>query len=136
MTAPAYEPHTALLVVDVQNDFADPDGSLYVAGGEQLVDVVNAEIVRAVDAGSSVLYTQDWHPPDTPHFAKDGGVWPGHCVRGSPQGRYVIDRAGTPRSTSCPVYARADETTRSARRNPQASCWFIHSGRPIPQLYI
>jgi nicotinamidase/pyrazinamidase len=80
MTGPTYEPHTALLVVDVQNDFADPDGSLYVVGGEQVVDVVNGEIVRAVDAGSPVLYTQDWHPPDTPHFAKDGGVWPVHCV--------------------------------------------------------
>jgi nicotinamidase/pyrazinamidase len=27
-----------------------------------------------------VAYTQDWHPPSTPHFAKDGGVWPVHCV--------------------------------------------------------
>ena len=80
MTSPAYEAHTALLVIDVQNDFADPRGSLYVAGGEQVVDVVNEEVGRAVDAGSPVLYTQDWHPPDTPHFAKDGGVWPVHCV--------------------------------------------------------
>ncbi len=28
-----------------------------------------------------MVYTQDWHPPDTPHFAKDGGTWPVHCVR-------------------------------------------------------
>jgi nicotinamidase/pyrazinamidase len=27
-----------------------------------------------------VIYTQDWHPPSTPHFAKDGGAWPVHCV--------------------------------------------------------
>ena len=76
-----YEPTTALIVVDVQNDFADPDGGLYVATGEDVVPVVNAEIVAARAAGASVVYTQDWHPPDTPHFEKDGGVWPVHCVR-------------------------------------------------------
>jgi nicotinamidase/pyrazinamidase len=27
-----------------------------------------------------VIYTQDWHPPSTPHFQKDGGIWPVHCV--------------------------------------------------------
>ena len=27
-----------------------------------------------------VVYTQDWHPESTPHFAKDGGIWPVHCV--------------------------------------------------------
>ena len=31
----------------------------------------------------SVVYTQDWHPPSTPHFAKDGGIWPVHCVADS-----------------------------------------------------
>ena len=76
-----YEPETALIVVDVQNDFADPDGGLYVAKGEDVVPVVNEEIVAAQAAGASVVYTQDWHPPDTPHFEKDGGVWPVHCVR-------------------------------------------------------
>jgi nicotinamidase/pyrazinamidase len=30
-----------------------------------------------------VVYTQDWHPPTTPHFAKDGGIWPVHCVAGT-----------------------------------------------------
>lgn len=76
-----YTPTTALVVVDVQNDFADPDGGLYVQGGEQVVPVVNAEVAAARQAGAPVLYTQDWHPPSTPHFAKDGGTWPVHCVR-------------------------------------------------------
>lgn len=78
---PTYDGRTALVVVDVQNDFASPDGSLSVPGGEQVVAVVNAQIREALDAGSLVVYTQDWHPPDTPHFAKDGGTWPVHCVR-------------------------------------------------------
>jgi nicotinamidase/pyrazinamidase len=73
----------ALIVVDVQNDFADPNGGLYVRGGEEVVPVVNAEVAAAVDAGAPVFYTQDWHPESTPHFVKDGGVWPVHCVQGT-----------------------------------------------------
>ena len=80
MTQP-YDPTTALVVVDVQNDFADPGGGLYVAGGEQVVAPVNDEVDAARAAGALVVYTQDWHPESTPHFAKDGGVWPTHCVR-------------------------------------------------------
>ena len=75
-----YAPSTCLLVVDVQNDFADPGGSLSVPGGADVVPVLNEEIRRATDAGAPVVYTQDWHPPSTPHFAKDGGIWPVHCV--------------------------------------------------------
>src|SRR5688500_3481059 len=75
-----YDPTTALLVVDVQNDFADPRGSLHVRGGDEIVPVVNREIERARAAGASVIYSQDWHPESTPHFQKDGGIWPVHCV--------------------------------------------------------
>lgn len=75
-----YDPTTALVVVDVQNDFADPNGSLYVKGGEEIVPLVNREIERARTAGASVFYSQDWHPETTPHFQKDGGIWPVHCV--------------------------------------------------------
>lgn len=76
-----YDPATALVVVDVQNDFADPDGGLYVDGGEEVVEVVNQAIAEARAGGAFIAYTQDWHPPETPHFAKDGGDWPVHCVR-------------------------------------------------------
>jgi nicotinamidase/pyrazinamidase len=76
-----YDSATALVVVDVQNDFADPAGSLYVKGGEAIIPAVNEEIRRATAAGALVVYTQDWHPPHTPHFAQDGGVWPVHCVQ-------------------------------------------------------
>src|SRR5664280_1805976 len=77
---PTYDPTTALLIVDVQNDFADPQGSLYVKGGEQVVPFVNSEIDAAQKAGARVFYTQDWHPESTPHFQKDGGIWPVHCA--------------------------------------------------------
>jgi nicotinamidase/pyrazinamidase len=79
----AYDTATALVVVDVQNDFADPAGGLSVAGGAGIVPRVNEEIGRATASGALVVYTQDWHPPSTPHFAKDGGIWPVHCVAGT-----------------------------------------------------
>ena len=78
-----YDAKTALVVADVQNDFADPGGSLYVKGGEEVVPFVNAEMDRAAAAGALIVYTQDWHPPSTPHFQKDGGIWPVHCVQGT-----------------------------------------------------
>lgn len=81
--ATRYQPSTALIVVDMQNDFADPAGSLYVRGGEAIVEVVNAELAAAVSGGAATVCTQDWHPENTPHFAKYGGIWPVHCVAGT-----------------------------------------------------
>lgn len=78
---PEYAPSTALLIVDLQNDFADPKGSLYVRDGELVVPIANAEIDRALASGALVVYTQDWHPEHTPHFQQEGGIWPVHCVR-------------------------------------------------------
>jgi len=78
-----YDERTALVVVDVQNDFADPSGGLAVPGGEAIVPLVNRAIASATAAGALVIATQDWHPEVTAHFAKDGGVWPVHCVAGT-----------------------------------------------------
>ena len=80
---PRYDSATALVVVDLQNDFADPAGSLSVAGGAEVVPVVNGAVDEALASGSLVIATQDWHPESTPHFEKDGGVWPVHCVAGT-----------------------------------------------------
>ena len=79
-TGSRYDRETALVVVDVQNDFADPGGSLYVHEGEAVVPVANDQIAEAESAGAFVAYTQDWHPEITLHFEKDGGLWPVHCV--------------------------------------------------------
>lgn len=92
MTTPydsrTYDSRTALVVVDVQNDFADPSGGLYVTGGEQVVGRVNEAADAASSAGGVVVCTQDWHPQDTPHFAVNApegtrGTWPVHCVGGT-----------------------------------------------------
>src|SRR6266568_936887 len=78
-----YDAVTALIVVDVQNDFADPGGSPWVAGAAAIIPRINAGIGGARAAGATVAFTQDWHPESTPHFAKDGGIWPVHCVQGT-----------------------------------------------------
>jgi nicotinamidase/pyrazinamidase len=80
---------TALLVVDLQNDFADPRGSLYVRGASEVIDRANANVRLAKQAGATIAYTQDWHPAHTPHFAQDGGIWPVHCVADSWGAQFV-----------------------------------------------
>lgn len=76
----SFDRATALIVVDMQNDFAAPAGSLFVGGAPEVVAEVNALVAAATAAGAFVVYTADWHPAETPHFAKDGGTWPVHCV--------------------------------------------------------
>jgi nicotinamidase/pyrazinamidase len=72
-----------LVVVDVQSDFC-PGGALGVREGDQVVPVLNRYIERFSAAGAAVVATRDWHPPKTKHFRAYGGVWPSHCVQGTP----------------------------------------------------
>ena len=81
VTHELYDERTALVVVDVQNDFAHPDGSLYIEGGDHAIGSINAHVTDARADGALVVYTQDWHPERTPHFSTDGGTWPVHCVK-------------------------------------------------------
>jgi nicotinamidase/pyrazinamidase len=74
---------TALIVVDVQNDVADPAGTLAVTGAADVVRAANEAAAAVRAAGGSVAYTADWHPAHTSHFAQDGGIWPVHCVGGT-----------------------------------------------------
>jgi len=78
-----YDPSTALVVVDVQNDFTDPAGGLAVDDAPAILPEVNARVAACRRAGGLVVYTQDWHPERTPHFQTDGGPWPVHCVGGT-----------------------------------------------------
>ena len=78
-----FDQKTALIVVDVQNDFAHPDGSLYVRDAEEIFPALEDLVARAQKAGSIIVYTKDWHPPETPHFKAQGGIWPAHCVAGT-----------------------------------------------------
>ena len=85
---------TALLVIDVQNDFC-PAGALEVAGGNEIIPYINKEMVKY----DCVVLTQDWHPKGHSSFATshegknplelikmpygDQVLWPDHCIQGS-----------------------------------------------------
>lgn len=71
---------TALLIVDVQNDFC-PGGSLPVPDGDKVVEPLNIMIERAVNEEWLVIASRDWHPRESRHFVEFRGQWPVHCVR-------------------------------------------------------
>lgn len=77
---------SALLIVDVQNDFC-PGGSLAVAEGDQVVPVMSRLAERAGALGMPVYASRDWHPSDSRHFLAGGGAWPVHCVADTPGAR-------------------------------------------------
>lgn len=84
----------ALIVIDLQNDFC-PGGALAVAGGDEIVPLVNRLIVEH----EHVILTQDWHPAGHSSFASEHEgknpfetvtmpygeqtLWPDHCIQGS-----------------------------------------------------
>lgn len=71
---------TAMIAVDLQNDFADPKGSLYVKDGEKLADIAN-KWASEFGSKSIVCWTKDYHPKDHCSFKENGGLWPTHCVQ-------------------------------------------------------
>ena len=74
---------SALIVVDVQNDFC-PGGSLAVPDGDQVVAPINRWVDQFKRQGRPIFYTRDWHPRDHVSFQARGGPWPSHCVQDSP----------------------------------------------------
>lgn len=103
-----YDLSTALVIVDVQNDFC-PGGALAVAGGDEIVPLINSLQERF----RVCLFTQDWHPADHTSFAANHPgaepfslidmpygpqvLWPTHCVQGTEGAAFhanlVTDRA-------------------------------------------
>ena len=86
---------TALIVVDMQNDFAHPDGTLFVPDAPATVPAIAGLLGRARAAGSRVVFTQDWHPEDDPEF----DIWPRHALEGSWGARIVADLEPRPGET-------------------------------------
>jgi nicotinamidase/pyrazinamidase len=81
---------TALVVVDVQNDFC-PGGALPVKDGDQVVPVLNKYIEKFRLARAPIIFTRDWHPPDHNSFKEQGGPWPPHCVQNTHGARFHPD---------------------------------------------
>jgi len=82
--------HTALVVVDIQNDFC-PGGALPVADGDKVVLVLNKYIQLFRGESAPIIYTRDWHPPDHSSFKAQGGPWPPHCVQGTEGAKFRPD---------------------------------------------
>jgi len=102
------ERRAALLIIDVQNDFLPPTGSLAVKRGTEVVPVINE--LRKKVKWSHIVLTQDWHPKGhcsfcSTHQAKGAEVftlwklesghmqmmWPDHCVQGSEGAKFHKD---------------------------------------------
>jgi nicotinamidase-related amidase len=81
---------TALVIVDMLNDFISERGALYIgAAGQRIVPVIAAELERARQGDMPVFYLCDRHRPDDREFA----VWPAHCVAGSWGAQIITDLA-------------------------------------------
>ena len=91
---------TALLVVDVQNDFC-PGGSLATAGGDAVAHAVAQHVRDAGDHYAAVVATQDWHEDPGDHWSDNPDFvdsWPVHCEVGTEGAAFhpaVAEVAGT-----------------------------------------
>ena len=81
---------SALLIVDVQNDFC-PGGALPVPEGDRIIPVLNRRAADAARQSMPVYASRDWHPAITRHFKAYGGEWPPHCVQDTEGGRFHAD---------------------------------------------
>jgi nicotinamidase/pyrazinamidase len=86
----AIDKSTALVVVDIQNDFC-PGGALAVSNGDKVVPALNKYIQLFRKAGAPIFYTRDWHPQDHSSFKAQGGPWPPHCVQGTDGAKFHPD---------------------------------------------
>lgn len=67
------EPKTALLVIDMQNDFLEPEGPLSVSGGKDIIDPIVDLMTNSKYNWDAVVLTKDWHPPNHISFAEPRG---------------------------------------------------------------
>ena len=83
-------PTDALMVVDVQNDFA-PGGALPVNDAKRIIDAIN----KLEPLFEHVVFSRDWHPQDHCSFAEEpefvDGSWPVHCVQDTPGAEFLGD---------------------------------------------
>ena len=100
MSPDSFDPdRTAVVVVDMQNGFCHPDGSLHAPGSEAAVDDVAALLDRARAAGAQIVFTRDVHPSEQfedTHYYDEFDRWGEHVVEGSWEAEIVDDLAVDP----------------------------------------
>ena len=111
-------PGDALIIVDVQNDFL-PGGALAVPHGDEVIPKLNQYVALFESRGLPVVATRDWHPEKHCSFKAQGGIWPAHCVVGTPGAQFsarlklsptaaVISKADTCDQESYSGFANTD----------------------------
>ncbi len=141
----------ALIVVDVQHDFM-PDGALPVAGGYDVIPIING----LMDKFDLVVATQDWHPPDHVSFAsnhpgKEVGetieaygieqiLWPVHCVQDT-EGAELVDGLNTEsivqffKGATDPKYDSYSGFYDNAHKRATGLATFLHE-KDIDTIYV
>ncbi|WP_338603415.1 isochorismatase family cysteine hydrolase [Sulfolobus tengchongensis] len=71
--------NTALIIVDMQNDFVRKNGKLVVPTAENTIPFIKELVNKARNAGVLIVYTQDWHMKDDPEFK----IWGEHALAGT-----------------------------------------------------
>lgn len=94
----------ALIIVDLQEDFLPPDGSLAVQNAREIIPIINQLTDKSIYHWSVVIASKDWHPknhcsfasnnpgskpfdvlkfhnPENPEITMDQVVWPDHCIQ-------------------------------------------------------
>jgi len=78
--------NTALIIVDMQNDFAHPDGKLFVPESRKIIEPIKGLLNKARENNVLVIYTMDTHMENDPEF----NIWGKHTVKGT-WGWEIID---------------------------------------------
>lgn len=127
--------NSALVIVDVQNDFC-PGGALPVPEGDKVVPVLNKYIQRFQKAGLPIYASRDWHPEKTKHFKAFGGMWPSHCIQGTkgaafhpdlklPKGTIILTKGEDPNEDSYSGFQAHDSEGKPFIQNLKVK-WIEH----------
>lgn len=77
------KPKKSLIIVDVQYDFCNPEGALYVKDSEKVIPAIIDYATKNKADINQIIFTRDWHTKKDESFKKNGGTWPVHCVQGT-----------------------------------------------------
>jgi len=89
---------SAVLVVDMQNDFVKPDGKLVVPAASGTVPHIQQVLDAARLQGVRIAYTQDTQVEDDPEF----DIWPEHCLKGTWGWQIIDELEPRPQDLICP----------------------------------
>lgn len=110
---------TAVLVVDMQNDFANENGALFVPAAPATLAPIQEFLSRAREKNLFIIFTQDWHNPQDPEFR----IWPAHAVAGT-WGAEILPEL-SPREDE----PRIRKTTYDPFFNTELEALLVHQGK-------